>query len=114
MVLYSFKNITSVPNGNELVDIALSKTQRKTPTMVHKGYAIGRIRLFYMRKVKFAQQALHDRLALILSEFPVLDVSQNEKKNFFFSAPCHHHHHQTHTHFFFFFFFFFFSFYFSQ
>jgi nucleolar GTP-binding protein len=75
MVLYSFKNITSVPNGNELVDIALSKTQRKTPTMVHKGYAIGRIRLFYMRKVKFAQQALHDRLALILSEFPVLDVS---------------------------------------
>jgi nucleolar GTP-binding protein len=75
MVLYSFKGITSVPNGNALVDIILSMTQRKTPTITHTGYSIGRIRAFYMRKVKFAQQALHDRLAQILTEFPVLDVS---------------------------------------
>jgi nucleolar GTP-binding protein len=74
MVLYSFKGITSVPNGNALVDIILSMTQRKTPTITHTGYSIGRIRAFYMRKVKFAQQALHDRLAQILTEFPVLDV----------------------------------------
>lgn len=59
-------------------------TQRKTPTITHTGYSIGRIRSFYMRKIKFAQQALHDRLAQILAEFPVLDVSYKEKKKTFF------------------------------
>ena len=32
-----FKAITTVPNGSELVDITLSKTQRKTPTVVRPG-----------------------------------------------------------------------------
>ena len=32
-----FKAITTVPNGSELVDIILSKTQRKTPTVVSPG-----------------------------------------------------------------------------
>uniref|UniRef100_A0AAY4ABE5 Nucleolar GTP-binding protein 1 n=1 Tax=Denticeps clupeoides TaxID=299321 RepID=A0AAY4ABE5_9TELE len=57
----------------EFIDITLSKTQRKTPTVVHKHYQIHRIRHFYMRKVKFTQQNYHDRLAQILADFPKLD-----------------------------------------
>lgn len=34
--LYNFKSITVVPKASEFVDIVLSKTQRKTPTVVHK------------------------------------------------------------------------------
>lgn len=73
MVLYNFKQIQSVPTGQDFIDIALSKTQRKTPTVVHKHYAIARIRQFYMKKVKFTQQTYHDRLTQILEDFPVLD-----------------------------------------
>lgn len=73
MVLYNFKSITMVPSAPDLVDNVLSKTQRKTPTVVHRGYAIGRIRDFYMRKVKFSQQMFHDKLALILTDFPSFD-----------------------------------------
>lgn len=57
----------------DFIDIILSKTQRKTPTVVHKGYKITRIRAFYLRKVKYTQQNFHDRLTQILSEFPKLD-----------------------------------------
>lgn len=59
----------------EFIDLTLSKTQRKTPTVVHKHYQIHRIRHFYMRKVKFTQQNYHDRLAQIIMDFPKLDVS---------------------------------------
>lgn len=62
----------------EFIDITLSKTQRKTPTVVHKHYQIHRIRHFYMRKVKFTQQNYHDRLTQILTDFPKLDVSQEK------------------------------------
>lgn len=58
----------------DFIDIALSKTQRKTPTVVHRQYAIGRIRNFYLRKIKFTQQTLHDKLTQIIDEFPKLDV----------------------------------------
>lgn len=57
---YNFKSITVVPNATELIDITLSKTQRKTPTVVHPGYKITRIRNFYMRKVKFTQVLSYD------------------------------------------------------
>ncbi|XP_066143569.1 nucleolar GTP-binding protein 1 [Euwallacea fornicatus] len=73
MSLYNFKKIAVVPTAKDFVDIILSKTQRKTPTVVHKQYKITRIRAFYMRKVKFAQQSFHDRLTQILTEFPKLD-----------------------------------------
>lgn len=73
MVNYNFKAITPVPAATDFVDIVLSKTQRKTPTVVHKGYAIGRIRAFYLRKIKFAQQTYHDRLTQIITDFPVAD-----------------------------------------
>ncbi|KAJ8675582.1 hypothetical protein QAD02_011368 [Eretmocerus hayati] len=73
MALYNFKKITVVPTAKEFIDITLSKTQRKTPTVIHKQYAISRIRAFYTRKVKFAQQTFHDRLSQIIQEFPKLD-----------------------------------------
>lgn len=50
---YNFKNITKIPTSTELIDISLSKTQRKTPTQISAGFKIQRIRKFYMRKVKF-------------------------------------------------------------
>nr|CAD7397290.1 unnamed protein product [Timema poppensis] len=57
----------------DFIDIILSKTQRKTPTVIHKHYKISRIRQFYMRKVKFTQQNFHDRLSQIIQDFPKLD-----------------------------------------
>lgn len=59
----------------DFIDLTLSKTQRKTPTVIHKHYQIHRIRQFYMRKVKYTQQNYHDRLTQILTDFPKLDVS---------------------------------------
>ena len=58
MVQYNFKKITVVSNGNEFIDIILSRTQRQTPTVVHKGYSISRLRQFYMRKVKYTYYAI--------------------------------------------------------
>uniref|UniRef100_A0A3B4HDQ3 GTP binding protein 4 n=1 Tax=Pundamilia nyererei TaxID=303518 RepID=A0A3B4HDQ3_9CICH len=73
MALYNFKKIMVVPTAKDFIDVTLSKTQRKTPTVVHKHYQIHRIRHFYMRKVKFTQQNYHDRLTQILADFPKLD-----------------------------------------
>lgn len=73
MAHYNFKKITVVPPAKDFVDIVLSKTQRKTPTVVHKHYKISRIRTFYMRKVKFTQQTFHDKLTQILTDFPKLE-----------------------------------------
>ena len=73
MVLYNFKTIAVVPSSSDFIDITLSKTQRKTPTVIHNGYAISRIRKFYMRKVRYTQENFHDKLHGILSEFPRLD-----------------------------------------
>ncbi|EFA76814.1 nucleolar GTP-binding protein 1 [Heterostelium album PN500] len=66
-------NIQVVPTSKDFVDIVLSKTQRKTPTEIHKQYAISRIRSFYMRKVKYTQQSYHDKLSQIIQDFPLLD-----------------------------------------
>lgn len=74
MVQYNFKKITTVPNAKQFIDIVLSRTQRKTPTIVHKGYAINMLRKFYMRKVKFTQETITEKLQAMLSEFPILDV----------------------------------------
>uniref|UniRef100_A0A915DUF4 Nucleolar GTP-binding protein 1 n=1 Tax=Ditylenchus dipsaci TaxID=166011 RepID=A0A915DUF4_9BILA len=71
--LYNFKKITVVPSAANLKEIVLSKTQRKTPTVVHRQYAISRIRAFYARKVKFLQQTLHDKLTQIITEFPKME-----------------------------------------
>merc|ERR1712227_896174 len=64
---------TTVPTAKDFTDIVLSKTQRKTPTVVHRHFKISRIRAFYMRKVKFTQSNFSEKLAQILSEFPKLE-----------------------------------------
>lgn len=74
MVQYNFKSICAVPNSNDFVDIVLSRTQRKTPTVVHKRYKISNIRQFYMRKVKFCSNDIKDRLSKLLESFPHVDV----------------------------------------
>lgn len=73
MPMYNFKKITVVPSAKDMINIMLSKTQRKTPTVIHKHYKISRIRSFYMRKVKFTQTNFHERLSLIIQEFPKLE-----------------------------------------
>jgi nucleolar GTP-binding protein len=71
---YNFTNISPVATGEELVNIVLSYTQRKTPTEIHANFQISRIRGFYMRKVKTTQQVFHKKLTDILERFPRLDV----------------------------------------
>lgn len=73
MPVYNFKKMAPVPSAPDLVDIVLMRTQRKTPTVVHPGYKITRIRSFYMRKIKFTQQTISERLGQILSDFPRLN-----------------------------------------
>ncbi|KAJ3220526.1 Nucleolar GTP-binding protein 1 [Clydaea vesicula] len=62
-----------IPTGPEFIDIVLSKIQRKTPTVIHPNYKISRIRAFYMRKCKFAQDCFDEKLGQILTDFPKLD-----------------------------------------
>ncbi|KAM3726254.1 Nucleolar GTP-binding protein [Dirofilaria immitis] len=71
--IYNFKKITVVPSAVNLKEIVLSKTQRKTPTVVYRHFAINRIRSFYTRKIKFLQQVLHDKLTQIIDEFPKME-----------------------------------------
>ncbi|EOA39232.1 hypothetical protein CARUB_v10012210mg [Capsella rubella] len=72
MVKYNFKKITVVPDGKQLVDIVLSRTQRQTKTVVHKGDKISNLRSFYMMKVKFTQSNFNEKLSAIIDEFPRL------------------------------------------
>jgi nucleolar GTP-binding protein len=72
-IQYNFKNIPVVPNSTSLIDMILSKTQRKTPTEVHAGYKITRIRRFYMRKVKFTNNSIEEKLDSVIKNFPKLD-----------------------------------------
>ncbi len=46
MPVYNFKQMAPVPSASDLVDIVLTRTQRRTPTVVHPGYKITRIRSF--------------------------------------------------------------------
>jgi nucleolar GTP-binding protein len=70
---YNFKKVQVVPSGMDFLDIVLSKINRKTPTVIHPNYQISRIRQFYMRKVKFADDCFKEKLDQILSDFPKLD-----------------------------------------
>lgn len=72
-ITYNFKAIAPVPGADQAIDIILTRTQRRTPTVIHPGYAINRIRAFYMRKVKFTQQTASEKLGEILMQFPRLD-----------------------------------------
>lgn len=70
---YNFKTIQKIPNATELIDITLSKTQRKTPTVIAAGFKISRIRRFYMRKIKFMQSSVNEKLSSIVDGFPKLN-----------------------------------------
>lgn len=72
-IQYNFKAIPTVPKSADLINMILSKTQRKTPTVVHPGYKITRIRRFYMRKVKFTYSSIEEKINSIITTFPKLD-----------------------------------------
>lgn len=57
----------------DFLDIVLSRTQRKTPTVIRSGFRISRIRDFYARKIKFTQDTFSEKLTSILDEFPKLN-----------------------------------------
>ncbi|CDR46908.1 CYFA0S26e01354g1_1 [Cyberlindnera fabianii] len=69
----TWKDIPTVPNGNDLLDIVLNRTQRKTPTVIRPGFKIQRIRAFYMRKVKFTAEGFEEKFNDIISGFPKID-----------------------------------------
>lgn len=66
----TWKDIPTVPNSNDMLDIVLNRTQRKTPTVIRQGFQIQRIRSFYMRKVKFTAEGFIEKFDEILSKFP--------------------------------------------
>ncbi|EEB09718.1 GTP binding protein Nog1 [Schizosaccharomyces japonicus yFS275] len=68
-----FKNISPIPDVNTFLDVVLSRTQRKTPTVIRAGFKISRIRGFYARKVKFTEDTFSEKLNAILTEFPKLN-----------------------------------------
>ncbi|GMK57384.1 hypothetical protein CspeluHIS016_0402180 [Cutaneotrichosporon spelunceum] len=67
------KDIAPVPSSADFIDVVLQGTMRRTPTVIHKNFKISRIRNFYMRKVKFTQDAFDEKIGRILDEFPILD-----------------------------------------
>ena len=79
--MYKFKEIQTVPPADDLIDIVLSKTQRHTPTVVHPGYKITRIRNFYLRKIKFVQTLLLTCLAVIQSSSSNLSLFDGRLTN---------------------------------
>ncbi|AMD20830.1 HDR088Cp [Eremothecium sinecaudum] len=66
----SWKDIPTVPTSNDLLDIVLNRTQRKTPTVIRPGFKITRIRAFYMRKVKFTAEGFVEKFDDLLKGFP--------------------------------------------
>lgn len=74
MVLYNFQQIAIVPNAQDLVELLLSRSQRKIPPVASPSDKISRFRQFYMIRVKLAGQTLHDKLTQITEELPVLQV----------------------------------------
>ncbi|OBA21861.1 P-loop containing nucleoside triphosphate hydrolase protein [Metschnikowia bicuspidata var. bicuspidata NRRL YB-4993] len=66
----TWKDIPTVPTANDMLDIVLNRTQRKTPTVIRAGFKITRIRAFYMRKVKFTSDGFAEKLTDMISGFP--------------------------------------------
>lgn len=66
----TWKDIPTVPTANDMLDIVLNRTQRKTPTVIRPGFKITRIRAFYMRKVKFTAEGFAEKFTDMLAGFP--------------------------------------------
>eukprot|EP00457_Paulinella_chromatophora_P002869 gb/GEZN01002874.1/.p1 GENE.gb/GEZN01002874.1/~~gb/GEZN01002874.1/.p1 ORF type:complete len:683 (-),score=97.71 gb/GEZN01002874.1/:288-2300(-) len=73
MPTYNFKQICVVPSSKDFVDIILTRTQRKTMTVVRKGWKISRVRSFYTLKIKFTQENFTEKLQTIVKDFPRID-----------------------------------------
>ena len=73
MPAYNFKQMQVVPSAKDFIDIVLSSTQRKTPTVCHNGWQISRIRSFYMKKVKYTAGNWNEKLTKILDDFPKVE-----------------------------------------
>jgi len=73
MTSYNLKTIGKIPGAEELVDIVLSKTNRRTPTEVHPGFKIQRIRAFYLRKIKYCSGEIIERIQKVLDDFPSIE-----------------------------------------
>jgi len=69
----TWKDIPTVPEANDLLDIVLNRTQRKTPTVIRPGFKISRIRAFYMRKVKFTAEGFDEKFHDLINGFPKID-----------------------------------------
>lgn len=69
--MFDFKSIKKVPQN--LSDIVLSATQRRTPTVIRKTHPIPKIRSFYTRKVKYCSNEYTKQLTNIISSFPHVD-----------------------------------------
>lgn len=66
----SWKDIPTVPTANDMLDIVLNRTQRKTPTVIRPGFKITRIRAFYMRKVRFTADGFAEKFEDLIKGFP--------------------------------------------
>ncbi|XP_018020048.1 GTP-binding protein 4 [Hyalella azteca] len=73
MSQYNFKKITTIHTADEFINVMLSRTQRRTPTVIRRHFVISRIRKFYMVKVRFIQQQFVERFNMILQEFPKIN-----------------------------------------
>ncbi|KAK1348486.1 nucleolar GTP-binding protein 1 [Hamiltosporidium tvaerminnensis] len=70
---FIFKSIPPVLQHTELIDTSLNKTQRQTPTMIHKTTPLPQIRRFYSTKIKTAASNFTSHLSSILTSFPHID-----------------------------------------
>lgn len=66
--MFDFKTIKKVPQN--ISDIVLSATQRKTPTVIRKTHPLPKIRSFYTRKIKYCSNEYISQLSNIISSFP--------------------------------------------
>ncbi|GCF01232.1 nucleolar GTP-binding protein 1 [Zygosaccharomyces mellis] len=66
----TWKNIPPIATSDDLLDIVLNRTQRKTPTVIRPGFKITRIRAFYMRKVKYTGDGFVEKFEDVLKGFP--------------------------------------------
>ncbi|CAR28905.1 hypothetical protein ZYGR_0U02630 [Zygosaccharomyces rouxii] len=66
----TWKNIPPIATSDDLLDIVLNRTQRKTPTIIRPGFKITRIRAFYMRKVKFTGDGFVEKFEEVIKGFP--------------------------------------------
>jgi nucleolar GTP-binding protein len=63
----------TIPEPKTLINLLLSKLQKKTPTIVHKKFSIQKIRHFYIRKINFFYQEYEIFIEKIGKIFPTID-----------------------------------------